>query len=660
VNAARAPRRVSLHQRLLVITVASAAAVLLGVALLMFASGRMRADLNRATKAVLEEQEIADRVIDGVMRQLVTITAATDEGLEPMRPEFEAAGVQVYEGLRAYLFRDLTLEERLQIEEVKEEHQLLEVTALRASENGSLRDSASRIALRREAMNHALSLLEAMNGFLRLREIDLSDIAAEQSRSFRVLWLGGGVSLLALGAMIGLLLTRFLRRRVVAPLTTLADAVTRFGEGELDARVPTAMDREFQDLAVAFNLMSERLMAAQGALATRNNDLEEALQHVREARDELVQSEKLGAVGRMSAGLAHELNNPLAAVLGYAELLAAELHDGTPMSPEIAMSHVEPLVREATRARQLVRSLLQFSRRAGDEVGPVSLREAMTVVTDLRCGSFEQSGLRLVVDPLPDQAVLAEAQRLQGVFLNIVNNAHHAMRSQGHGTLRVHHEVHGDRIHLFFDDDGPGLSQPDRVFEPFFTTKEPGEGTGLGLALAQRFVDSFGGEIRAENRADGGARFTVVLRLADGAAPVTVAASPAPSSDEIDRRLVLVVDDEPDLRRLAGKVLRRLGVEVVEAGTAAAAREVLQQRNVHVVVSDVRMPGESGVALFRWIEQEQPELAGRFLFVTGDADAQELGNIPDEHPHALLLKPFTLSDLTERVLGMLARSASGR
>jgi C4-dicarboxylate-specific signal transduction histidine kinase len=350
VNAARAPRRVSLHQRLLVITVASAAAVLLGVALLMFASGRMRADLNRATKAVLEEQEIADRVIDGVMRQLVTITAATDEGLEPMRSEFEAAGVQVYEGLRAYLFRDLTLEERLQIEEVKEEHQLLEVTALRASENGSLRDSASRIALRREAMNHALSLLEAMNGFLRLREIDLSDIAAEQSRSFRVLWLGGGVSLLALGAMIGLLLTRFLRRRVVAPLNTLADAVTRFGEGELDARVPTAMDREFQDLAVAFNLMSERLMAAQGALATRNNDLEEALQHVREARDELVQSEKLGAVGRMSAGLAHELNNPLAAVLGYAELLAAELHDGTPMSPEIAMSHVEPLVREATAA----------------------------------------------------------------------------------------------------------------------------------------------------------------------------------------------------------------------------------------------------------------------------------------------------------------------
>jgi C4-dicarboxylate-specific signal transduction histidine kinase/CheY-like chemotaxis protein len=658
VIAARTPRRVSLHQRLLVITIASATAVLVGVALLMFASGRMRADLNQATRAVLQEQEIADQVIDGVMRQLVTITSATDQGLEPMRPEFEAAGAQVYEGLRAYLFRDLSVEERLQIELVKEEHQLLEVTALRASESGGLRDSASQIALRREAMQHALSLLEAMNGFLRLREIDLATIAEEQSRSFRTLWLGGGLSLLALGAMFGLLLTRFLRRRVVAPLTTLADAVTRFGEGELDARVPTAMDREFQDVAVAFNLMSERLMAAQGALATRNHELEVALQSVREARDELVQSEKLGAVGRMSAGLAHELNNPLAAVLGYAELLAAELHDGTPMSLELATSHVEPLVREATRARQLVRSLLQFSRRAGDEVGPVSLQDAMTVVTDLRRGSFEQAGLRLMVEVLPDEAVLAESQRLQGVFLNIVNNAHQAMRAQGKGTLRVHHELHGDRIHLLFDDDGPGLSQPDRVFEPFFTTKEPGEGTGLGLALAQRFVDSFGGEIRAENRPEGGARFTVILRFAGAAVPSTPAAQLPPPDSELGRQVVLVVDDEPDLRRLAGKVLRRIGVEVIEAATAAEARAVLQQRPVHVVVSDVRMPGESGVSLFRWVEQHHPELAQRFLFVTGDVDAQELGDIPAGHADALLHKPFTLSDLTDRVRVMLRRAES--
>jgi two-component system NtrC family sensor kinase len=453
---------------------------------------------------------------------------------------------------------------------------------------------------------------------------------------------------------IGLLLTRFLRRRVVAPLTTLADAVTRFGEGDLQTRVPVAMDREFQDVAIAFNLMSERLTAAQAALATRNHELEEALQHVREARDDLVQAEKLGAVGRMSAGLAHELNNPLAAVLGYAELLAAELQDGTPMSLELATSHVEPLVREATRARQLVRSLLQFSRRAGDEVGPVSLHEAMSVVLDLRRGAFEQAGLRLEIEPVPEVPVLAEAQRLQGVILNIVNNAYQAMRDQRRGTLRVRSELRGDRVRVVFDDDGPGLSQPDRVFEPFFTTKAPGEGTGLGLSLAQRFVDAFGGSITAENRREGGARFTVELRTAGGA----VVAEPSATSavpGGVDRpAVVLVVDDEPELRRLAGRVLKRAGVEVVEANSVAAARELLGRRAIDAIVSDVRMPVETGVALYRWVEQTQPALRDRFLFVTGDADAEELADIASGHPEAMLTKPYTLSDLTERVLGMLA------
>ena len=652
--AARSHRGTSLKQRLLVITATSAAAALVGAAALMLASGKMRTDLSAATDAVLEEQRIADQVINGVMRQLVTITSATESGFEPLRPEFEAAGAEVYKGLRAYLFRELTLEERLQIEAVKEQHQLLEVTAMRASELSTLRDSGARAVLRREAMAHALTLLDAMNGFLRLREVDLELVATEQSRSFRTLWLAGGLSMLAIGGAIGLLLTRFLQRRVVAPLTTLTEAVTRLGEGDATVRVPPASDREFQDLANSFNLMSERLAAAQGTLATRNTELEQALEHVREARDELVQSEKLSAVGRMSAGLAHELNNPLAAVLGYAELLAAELKDGHSLTPELARTHVDPIVREAARARQLVRSLLQFSRRATDEVGPVSLHSAMSVVSDLRRGAFEQVGLDLVVESFPEQPVLAEQQRLQGVFLNIVNNALHAMAPQEQGTLRVHHVRHGEVIHVIFDDDGPGISQPDRVFEPFYTTKQPGDGTGLGLALAQRFVESFGGEIRAANRVEGGARLTVELRLTEFSVIVAEPEREAEQPVAVGSRIVLVVDDEPELRRLSGKVLRRLGVEVLEAASAAEARALMLQHNVDVVVSDVRMPDESGVELYRWVERERPGLARRFLFVTGDVDAAELGSIPSEHPEAMLHKPFTLNDLTGRVNALLA------
>jgi CheY-like chemotaxis protein/anti-sigma regulatory factor (Ser/Thr protein kinase) len=283
----------------------------------------------------------------------------------------------------------------------------------------------------------------------------------------------------------------------------------------------------------------------------------------------------------------------------------------------------------------------------------VSLNDAVAVVADLRRGTFEQAGLRLEVEALPAAPVQAEQQRLQGVFFNIVNNALHAMTPRGRGTLRVHGEARGDTALVIFDDEGPGLLQPDRVFEPFFTTKEVGEGTGLGLAISKRFVDAFGGEIRAENRPTGGARFTVALRFADGDLPVAPPAEVALPKQLSGSRSVLVVEDEPDLRRLAAKVLRRLGVEVLQAGNVAEARAVLEQRQVDAVVSDVRMPGGSGVDLYRWVEQHRPELVTRFLFVTGDVDAEELGSLAHDRPEALLHKPFTISDLLQRVEAML-------
>jgi len=649
-----ATRPVSLRQRLLIITGGCTVVVLLTAAALLLGSDRLRHRVTEATATILEEQQIADRIVSGVMRQLVTVNSTTDQGFESQRSEFEAAGSVVYEGLREYLNRDLSVEERLQIEAIKEEHQLLEVAALRAAERQALGDSTGRLELRREAMGHALELMDAMNGFLQLRERDLAEIAVRQDRSFKALWLAGSLTLLALAAVIGAFLMRFLRRRVVAPLTTLAETATRFGEGDTTARAPTGLDVEFHQLSIAFNRMSERLVAAQGTLATRNYELEEALRNVQEARDELVQSEKLSAVGRMSAGLAHELNNPLAAVVGYAELLASELEEGKPVSAELARSHVEPLVREAVRARQLVRSLLVFSRKADDDVSAIRLRDSLEVVSDLRRRSFEQEGLEFRVESMPDVIVMAETQRLQGVILNITNNALQAMRGRPTGRLRIHGHVEGSRMHLMFDDDGPGIREPDRVFEPFYTTKDPGAGTGLGLSLAKRFVESFDGEIRAANRPEGGARFTVILKIAEPADSTQAIPGQAATGQSRASGLVLVVDDEPELRRLACRALTRSGVEVIEAESVSAARDLLMQHKVDAVVSDVRMPGGSGADLYRWVEANQPELADRFLFVTGDVDSGELGDVAARRPDAMLHKPFSLSELTGRVTALLA------
>jgi two-component system NtrC family sensor kinase len=250
--------------------------------------------------------------------------------------------------------------------------------------------------------------------------------------------------------------------------------------------------------------------------------------------------------------------------------------------------------------------------------------------------------------------VTAEQQRLQGIFLNLINNAFDAMAPQGRGELRVSAVAGPDTIEIRFDDDGPGMASPAHVFEPFYTTKAVGEGTGLGLALVNRFVEAFGGSIRASNRPDGGARFEVTLLLAPaGVVKPVETGRVLPRGSQTRPRHVLVVEDEEPLRRLSAQVLARLDVEVHLASSAAEARTVLDTVRIDVVISDVTMPGESGVSLYRWIQATRPELANRFLFVTGDVYSVELAGLVEEIPEAFLQKPFDLRDYLARVQALL-------
>lgn len=653
------PRRLvdrSLRTRLLVSGTLVLTSVIVALGVLGASNERMRLDLTTATRSILDEQQIANRIIGGVMQQLVAVATMEDRADSVFRPDFDAAGAIVYNGLQSYLFRDLSGDERHQLEQVKEEHQRMEVAAVRMTH------APDRLALRSALALHSTDLLNAMNGFLRMREANLQALADRQEQTILGLRVAGGGLLLLFGTVGAWLSLRFVRRRVTDPLAQLADAADRIGHGELTTRVPAGHDREFHSLAIAFNSMSERLARAQGALASRNDELEVALEQVRATQAELVQSEKLGAVGRMTAGLAHELNNPLASVLGYGEMLAAHLRERGATAPEeLADRFVSPLVREATRARLLVRSLLHFSRRAAPEIGPVCLQSALDVVIGLRRGAFEQAGLHLEAEPVPGLLVIAEQQRLQAVFLNICNNALHAMRGRKDGTLRITVVESVDFIDVHCEDDGPGITSPERVFEPFYTTKEAGEGTGLGLALSRRFVMDFGGGIQASNRDQGGARFTVRLRRADPDAQVSSlvadqGALPAAHHGEttVPRRCVLVVEDEPELRRLSALMLARLDVEVLLAGDVPAAREVLNSREVDLIVSDVKMPGESGIDFYSWIRVQRPAMTSRFLFVTGDLTMPELGEFAAEHPMAVIHKPFEVQDYLQRVRSMLA------
>jgi CheY-like chemotaxis protein/two-component sensor histidine kinase len=340
----------------------------------------------------------------------------------------------------------------------------------------------------------------------------------------------------------------------------------------------------------------------------------------------------------------------------------------TPAGPEIREEFLAPLLQEADRARHLVRTLLRTSHRPEADLAPVRLASILDVVRTLRAYAFQQAGLALEID-VPDLWVVAEPQMLQSVLLNLVNNALDAMAARPGGTLSVVGRLAGDDVvELVLEDDGPGIDEPDRVFEPFFTTKPAGQGTGLGLALVHQFVSAFGGTVTVGNRPQGGARITLRLPAADAPeieAPV-LASAPGPGSADPSvhasgpsgeakpaRPRILVVEDEEFLRKLQSRILERLDAHIILATSAAEAREVLCRQSVDLIISDVRMPGESGVELFGWVRRERPELADRFLFVTGDASAHDLVALVEERPDRLLHKPFQVQEYLARVSAAL-------
>lgn len=523
----------------------------------------------------------------------------------------------------------------------------------------------------------------------------MSALQERQEAAFRLFYLGGGglALLLVLG---GLVLASLLHRRIARPLEELATATDQVGAGDLSVRLSPARDREIQALVAGFNRMAENLERTAARLERRNQELSTTLQALQEAQAELIQAEKLSAMGRMTAGLAHELNNPLAGVVGYGQLLAEELARGAGgEDASLLGEHLTPLLREAERAKGLVRTFLHLARRVEPRLHPVDLRAALGEVVSLREAAFRQAGLRLVLEEVPQVSVHADEQMLQGVFLNLVNNALDAMstlppavrgpggdgQNGGGGTgpvLRIHGALRGKRIRLIFQDEGPGLERPDRVFEPFYTTKPVGEGTGLGLALAHRFVLAFGGEIRGENRPGGGARFTLELLVVtpsdpvversgeaggavpggDGTLPGAGILPPSPAPTPVTRPGVLVVEDEETLRQLQERLLRRLPVEVHIASSAAEARQILATEEVDVILCDVKMPGESGLDLYRWLRDTSPERLRGFLFVTGDASAPELSELAGREPDLFLHKPFNVREYLARVSALLATVAS--
>jgi len=355
-------------------------------------------------------------------------------------------------------------------------------------------------------------------------------------------------------------------------------------------------------------------------------------------RDQLVHSERLSAVGELVAGVAHEINNPLQAIVGCVELLIDDHND-----PAMMRRDLEIVRREAGRAGHIVRNLLSFVRRSPPDRTVADLNQIVKQTAELRAYHLRQQNITLRVqcasEPLP---VLVDREGIQQIVLNLLMNAEQALESPSRAGSIVVRTIHaaGQQV-LEVLDDGPGISPElrGRIFEPFFTTKEVGEGTGLGLSISHGIAAAHGGSLEARE-SNVGACFRLTLP-----AHVVAQSLPPRASNTGDAPTrVLVVDDEEPIRRLLGRLLARRGYEVAEAKTVDEAFSLVQTFEPGLMIADVRMPGGGGVALARQVQTAYPGLAVGFIFITGDLAS--LQGVPEGLDHAAVLaKPFTASDL---------------
>jgi signal transduction histidine kinase len=375
-----------------------------------------------------------------------------------------------------------------------------------------------------------------------------------------------------------------------------------------------------------------------------------------QARDlyhQLLQAEKLAALGQTISGVAHELNNPLATILTWAERLSGRRVD------EETRRGLETILRESDRAARIVRNLLTFARKRHTTRAMVDVNQIVRETLALR--SYEQRLSNItILEALPVglPAVFADPHQVQQVLLNLIINAEQAMiGTKGRGTLiiRTWHEAESDAVVVEVNDDGPGVPEDlqARIFDPFFTTKEVGKGTGLGLTVAYAIVQEHGGRINLKSQPGGGTSFYVELPA--GASPVRTPAAkrPEPAAPIGTGARVLVVEDEAALGAAVAEALGDAGFAVERAGDGVEALERLQDGWVDLIVCDLKMPRLDGQSFYRELEASRPEMTRRIVFVTGDVAGTEAEQFLERSGCRWLAKPFRLKDLLRTAADVL-------
>jgi PAS domain S-box-containing protein len=378
----------------------------------------------------------------------------------------------------------------------------------------------------------------------------------------------------------------------------------------------------------------------------------------RQLQDQLIHHERLAAVGQLVSGVAHELNNPLQAVVGHTELLLeAEPRHET----RLDLEHIRS---QANRAAKIVRNLLSFVRRSGSERVAADLNDLVRCTIALRGYDLAMGNIEVeaaYADTLP--AISVNREEIQQILLNLIMNAEQAMKAaRGAGRLVIRTEAADGSVLVDVQDDGPGIPEPlhGRIFEPFFSTKGVGQGTGLGLSIALGIAEAHGGSLSLR-RSEVGAWFRLVLPAADVPTPAATVSGETPASPGERRPRALVADDEAPLRELMERVLARRGFAVDVAEDGHRALTLVDRCDYDIVLCDVSMPQVSGIAVFEHVRLSRPHLTDVFVFITGDLFDARLRSVAAEGQIPILSKPFSTSAVDAVVQQVIAaRAGFGR
>jgi PAS domain S-box-containing protein len=383
------------------------------------------------------------------------------------------------------------------------------------------------------------------------------------------------------------------------------------------------------------------------------SERKKAEEEKRELEQKAQFASRLASVGELASGVAHEINNPLTGVIGYAHLLLGKKE----ISKDVR--HDLEIINEgAQRVASIVKKLLAFARQTKPEQRYVNVNELIRNTLDLRAYELSANNIKVTLQLTRDMPLtIADPGQLQQVFLNLIINAETEMKlAHDKGRLSIKTERINSTIRITFKDTGPGIAEENlrTIFDPFFTTREVGQGTGLGLSVCHGIITEHNGKIWAESEPGQGAAFIIELPLTTEEGQIE---PPEPAVEKPARGTkarILVVDDESVIRQFMRQVLTEQGHIVETIDNAASALKMVKAKRYRLILLDIKMPGMNGVELYKEFQKIAPSLTKRVVFITGDVMGKRTISFLNKTKTPYMMKPFDAKELkTEinRILG---------